>query len=41
MRVAAVQMNSQDNKETNVQTAERLIDAAAEKGARLAVLRSR
>ena len=38
MRVAAVQMNSQDNKETNVRTAERLIDAAAEKGARLAVL---
>ncbi len=38
MLVAAIQMNSQDIKETNVQTAEKLIDTAAEKGAQLAVL---
>jgi len=38
MLAAAIQMNSQDNKEKNVQTAERLIDFAAGKGARLAVL---
>ena len=38
MLVAAIQMNSQDNKEKNVQSAENLIDIAAEKGARLVVL---
>lgn len=38
MRVAAVQMNSQDQKEKNIETAERLIGIAAESGAELAVL---
>jgi len=38
MLVAAIQMNSQDNKEKNVQSAENLIDNAAEKGAKLVVL---
>jgi predicted amidohydrolase len=38
MLAAAIQMNSQDDKEKNVQTAERLVDIAAGKGARLAVL---
>lgn len=38
MLAAAVQMNSQDDKEKNLQTAERLIDAASEKGAKLVVL---
>ena len=38
MRVAAVQMNSQDQKEKNVQTAERLIGVAADRGAKLVVL---
>ena len=38
MLVAAIQMNSQDNKEKNVQSAEKLIDIAAGKGAKLAVL---
>jgi predicted amidohydrolase len=38
MLVAAIQMNSQDNKEKNIQTAENLIDIAAGKGAKLAVL---
>jgi predicted amidohydrolase len=38
MLVAAIQMNSRDNKEENIQAALRLIDVAAGKGARLAVL---
>ena len=38
MLAAAIQMNSQDDKEKNVKTAERLIDVAADRGARLAVL---
>lgn len=38
MRVAAIQMNSQDQKEKNVQTAERLIAIAADSGAELVVL---
>ncbi len=35
LRVGLVQMNSQSDKETNLATAERLIDEAAEQGARL------
>ncbi len=35
LRVGLVQMNSRSDKETNLATAERLIDEAAEKGARL------
>ncbi len=38
MLVAAIQMNSQDNKEKNVQSAEKFMDIAAGKGAKLAVL---
>ena len=38
MIVAALQMNTQDNKEANVKTAEDLLDNAADKGAELAVL---
>ncbi len=38
MLAAAIQMNSQDNKEKNLQCAERLIDFASDKGVRLAVL---
>ena len=38
MLVAAIQMNSQDDKEKNVQAAEQFIDIAAERGAKLAVL---
>jgi predicted amidohydrolase len=38
MLVAALQMNSQDNKNKNVHTAENLLDVAAEKGAKLSVL---
>ena len=35
MLVAAVQMNSQENKEVNLRKAERLIDEAAERGAKM------
>ena len=38
MLVAAIQMNSQDHKEKNVRTAETLIDRAAERGVKLALL---
>jgi len=38
MLVAAIQMNSQDDKEKNVRSAESLIDVAAQRGAKLAVL---
>jgi len=38
MLVSAIQMNSRDNKEENLRSAERLIDLAAERGAGLAVL---
>jgi predicted amidohydrolase len=38
LRIAAVQMNSQDDKERNIQTALRLIDRAAAEGARLIAL---
>ena len=38
MRVAAVQMNSQDDKEGNLARAERLIEEAARKGAEVVVL---
>ncbi|MCW3992895.1 MAG: carbon-nitrogen hydrolase family protein, partial [Candidatus Bathyarchaeota archaeon] len=35
MLVAAVQINSQENKEVNLRKAERLIDEAAERGAKM------
>ena len=38
MLAAAIQMNSRDDKEENLRSAERLIDIAAQKGAKLAVL---
>lgn len=38
LRIAAVQMNSRDNKEQNIETALRLIDRAAAEGARLIAL---
>src|SRR5262245_60710261 len=38
LRVAAVQMNSRDDKESNVETALELIDRAAGNGARLVAL---
>jgi len=38
LRIAAVQMNSRDDKEQNIATALRLIDRAAEEGARLIAL---
>ncbi len=38
MLAAAIQMNSRDNKDKNIQSAERVIDLAANKGAKLAVL---
>jgi predicted amidohydrolase len=38
MLAAAIQMNSQDDKEKNIRSAEYLIDIAAERGANLAVL---
>src|SRR4051794_13120650 len=38
LRVAAVQMNSRENKSANIETALRLIDQAASAGARLVAL---